>query len=145
MRKIVMEVKTKVLSREAMWDKIIHIERYPEWVKYCKKIDITEVKEGATFSDITTLLWIPMKIHHKIISIKKYKEIIFFLPLPGGGKMWHTFTFGQDHDETYMRAEIKFDLGNILFNNTVGYILEKRWENILNNAFPEIRNAKRIQ
>lgn len=140
-----MEGYTKVLSKEAMFDKIFHIERYPQWVKYCKKIYVNEIKEGATFEDITTILWIPMKINHTILSIKKNKEIIFFMNLPGGGKMWHIFTFDQKGEYTYMRSEVTFDLGNQLYNNTVGYILEKRWENLMKNAFPEVKTYQRIQ
>src|SRR5690349_4391327 len=124
MRKIVMESKSKVHSKKDLWRTMTKLEDYPKWCKYCKKITATEVKEGAIFHDVTTLLWIPLKISHIITKVKLHQELHFFLPLPGGGKIWHKFTFKQRRDHSLMRTEITFDLGNTLFNNTVGYILE---------------------
>ena len=144
MRRILMQARSKTFPLDAMWDRIIDLENYPKWVKYCKSMHVTEVKEGAIFHDVTTLLWIPLKVKHIITKIKPFEELSFFLTLPGRGKMWHTATFKQEDNYAQIQAELIFDLGNRFFNATVGYVLEKRWENLMRNVFPEIEEIKRL-
>src|SRR5579862_9534631 len=145
MRRLVMEAKSKKFSHKELWLAIADLEKYPEVVKYCKKITVTEIKEGGTFQDVTTLLWIPMKITHVITKLKPHEEIHFFLPLPGGGKMWHKFSFKQDGEHGLMIADISFDLGNELYNATVGYLLEKRWEALLIHGFSGLDEVNRVE
>jgi ribosome-associated toxin RatA of RatAB toxin-antitoxin module len=145
MRKVVMQGKSKTHSHEELWKLAADLEKYPEWVKFCKKVTITEIKEGETFYDVTTLLWIPLKIEHVITKLNPHEDIHFFIKLPGGGKMWHRFAFKQDGQHGLVVADISFDLGNKLYNATVGYVLEKRWENLLRHSFPGLDEIKRLQ
>jgi len=140
-----MQAKSKIHTQKALWQAMADVQKYPNWVKYCKSVSVTEVKEGATFHDVTTLLWIPMKIEHVITKIKPHEEIHFFLPLPGGAKMWHRFSFKQEGEYGVMIADITFDLGNRFYNATVGYILEKRWESLLRQGLPGLEDVKRIK
>ncbi len=137
--------KSKTFPVEAMWKRIFAIEDYPRTMKFVKSVAIPHVKVGTKYTDVTTLLWIPITVNHIITEVKEKEKLCFFLPLPLGAKMWHTFLFSRKGKEAIIRAEISFDLGNWLFNNTVGYILEKRWEELLLHAFPEIEDKKRVQ
>jgi len=144
MRKIAIQAKSKKHSQKALWKRVANLEKYPKQVKYCKAIFITEIKEGAVFHDITTLLWIPLKIKHIILKLDPYKEIKFLLPLPGGGKMWHTFMFKQEAKHARVNIEMAFDLGNRIFNATVGHIIEKRLVALLKHGLSGFEEIKRI-
>jgi ribosome-associated toxin RatA of RatAB toxin-antitoxin module len=135
MRKIVLQAKSKKHSHKELWKTVADLEKYPEWIKFCREMRVKQVEEGQTFHDVTTLLWIPMEIEHVITKLKPHDEILFFMTLPGGGKMWHRFTFRQEDKYGHMTAEITFDLGNKLYNATVGYVLEKRWRQLLKQGF----------
>ena len=128
-----------------MWNRMVTIKDYPEWVKFCKNVMVTNVEEGAIFYDVTTLLWIPLRIKHVITKLNPYEELCYFLTLPGGGKMWNTFSFSQQDMLAQIHAEIKFDLGTKIANATVGHALEKRWEDMMRSSFPEIEEIKRLR
>lgn len=147
MRKILVESSSTVHTQKDLWEIMTAFEDYPTWCKFCKSMTMTpaEVKKGVVFHDVTTLLWIPLTIKHIITKVKPHEELHFFLPLPWGGKMWHKFYFQQYDTHSRMRTEITFDLGNWLFNKTVGYILEKRWVKLLHQGFPGLEEIKRLQ
>lgn len=138
MRKIRLEAKSTTLSRKDLWRMVTNIGDYPSWCKFCQRIfdAPTKIEEGSAWIDITTLLWIPIKVKHIVTRVKLYEEFYAFLPLPGGGKMWFQFSFEQKGKDSYMNNEIMFDLGNRFINSTVGYVLEKRWIQLLRQGFP---------
>jgi hypothetical protein len=145
MRKIKMQARSTTLSQKDLWAIMTKIEDYPKWCKFCKSMVITEFEEGAVFYDVTTLLWIPIKIEHVITKIKPYEELHFFLTLPRGGKMWHKFSFKQEGNIGYMTIEVTFDLGNKFKNATAGHVLEKRWLQLIHQGFPGLEEKKHIQ
>ncbi|HSX09373.1 MAG TPA: hypothetical protein VLF93_04415 [Candidatus Saccharimonadales bacterium] len=147
MRKIHIQARSSIHSHKDLWKIMTAIEDYPTWCKFCKKMLTKDIKvvEGTVFHDVTTLLWIPLTIKHVITKVKPHEELHFFLPLPGGGKMWHKFTFKQKGKYSYMTSEIIFDLGSRLRNATVGRILEKRWRQLIEEGFPGFDEKKRIQ
>ena len=104
----------------------------------------TKMEVGAAYHDITTLLWIPLKIKHVVTKMEPYKEFHIFIPLPGGGKMWHKFKFLQEGDIGVMMSEVSFDLGNKFINATVGHVLEKRWMQLIKQGFPGLDEKKRL-
>ena len=121
------------------------LEEYPNWCKFCIKMMPTQIKEGAVYHDITTLLWIPLKIKHVVIKMDPHKEFHTFVPLPFGGKMWHKFSFLQEDDKAVMISEITFDLGGKLRNATIGHLLENRWMQLARQGFPGMDESKRLQ
>ncbi len=147
MRKIKMQARSSTLSQKDVWKIMTTIEDYPQWCKFCKKmlIDDTNLKEGTIFHDITTLLWIPLKIKHIVTKIEPYEKLHYLLELPRGGKMWHKFGFRQQDKITYMTIEITFDLGNSLKDATVGYVLEKRWLQLIDQGFSGLEEKKHIK
>ena len=145
MRDMLFQSKSKTFSKEAMWNRMITLEDYPKWWKFCKSVTYTEIKEGAIYYDVTTLLWIPIKIKHIVTKIKPYEELGLFLTLPFVGRMWFTLDFKQQGKDAMMNTEIKFDLGNKFYNATVGYVLEKRWEDLMLNIFTTDEEIKRLQ
>ena len=145
MRKILVKSTSKTLSQKDLWDVVTALEKYPTWCKTCIKMIPTTLEVGAIYHDITTLLWVPLKIKHVVMKMEPHKEIHIFLPLPGGGKMWHKFMLQQKGKEVLLISEITFDLGNKLKNATVGYLLEKRWIELIEQGYPGLKVVKRIQ
>ncbi len=144
MRKIVVRSTSKTLTHKDLWNRITTLEEYPDWCKYCIKMMPTKLEVGAIYHDITTLLWIPLKIKHQIIKIEPHKEFHLFLPLPGRGKMWVENKFAQEGNIGVLETEVRFDLGNRFFNATVGHVLEKRWMNLIRQGFPGLDEKKRL-
>src|SRR5260221_3515462 len=145
MRKIIYQSKSKTLTQKDLYNVLYATEDHPKWAKFCKSVTVTEKKVSAIYHDVTTLLWIPLKIKHIFTKIEPYEEIQVFLPLPFGGKMWHTSSFKQQEKEALMYCEVAFDLGNRFLNATVGHILEKRWEELFKQGFPGLEETKRLQ
>lgn len=144
MRKIRVEARSTTLSQKDLWKIVTTIENYPKWCKFCQRILVAppELVEGTSWVDITTLLWIPLKAKHIVTKIKPFEEFHVFLPLSGGGKMWFQFDFKQKGEHSYMTSEVTFDLRYKLINATVGYILEKRWKQLMEHGFPGLDEKK---
>ena len=139
-----MEAKSIKLSQKDLWRIVTTIEDYPTWCKFCQRIIAapSKIEEGAVWIDVTTLLWIPLKIKHIVKKVRPYEELDVFLPLPIGGKMWFKFCFKQKGKYSYMTSEVSFDLGHRLIDETVGRILEKRWRELLDQGFPGLDEKK---
>jgi hypothetical protein len=144
MRKILVRSKSKTLSQKDLWKTMTTLEDYPNWCKFCIKMIPAKLEEGAEYHDITTLLWIPLKIKHVVIKIEPHNEFHTYVPLPGGGQMWQKFNFSHDGEKAVLLSEITFDLGSRIANATVGHILEKRWMQLARQGFPGSDEYKRL-
>jgi len=138
------QTKTK-LSQKDLWKVLTTTEDYPKWCKYCKLSTPTDIKEGAIFHDVTTLLWVPIRTKHIITKVKHHEELHFFSPLQGGGKLWNKNYFTDKGNHRLMTTEISFDLGNPFYNYTIGYLLKKRWLKLLKQGFPGLEEVKHLQ
>jgi ribosome-associated toxin RatA of RatAB toxin-antitoxin module len=142
MRTLALKGSTNTLSVDDLWSRISNIDDYPQAIKFCQKVESVDAKAGGYYIDTTTLLWVPFTIEHHITHMNYHEEVRYFLPLPLGGKMWHVFKVGEEGGRTQLEAEITFDLGNAIFNHTVGRVLKRRLRTMCIDSFPEFTVAE---
>ncbi|MBU3978980.1 hypothetical protein KJ980_04995 [Patescibacteria group bacterium] len=123
------------IDLETAWNKIIDIEKYPQRVKYVKKVKVHNTGLGSKWDDITTILWIPIKMRHTVNYLQKNKEYGFKVYMYFGGCMEQKYTLSQKDKKLIIHALITFDLGNKLLNASLGFVLKKRLRNMLISNF----------
>lgn len=139
MKTLAMRIATEQLSIETIWQRVSEIETYPKRIKYCQRVFDIDIREGGHYTDVTTLLWVPITIRHTIESIKQLTEIKYFLTLPGGGVSQQMYHFSHEHGKAVLVAKVTFDLGHPILTETIGVILKYRLVRMLRSAFPEIK------
>ncbi len=126
---------SKNISLEKAWDLITDIEKFPQRVKYVKKVRVFGTGVGSEWDDITTILWIPMRMRHTVKSFDKNKEYSFIIRFLSNGHMEQKYAISQKDGKSIIQALVTYDLGNKLLNMTLGSILKKRLENMLVSSF----------
>jgi ribosome-associated toxin RatA of RatAB toxin-antitoxin module len=129
---------TKNIPLEKAWDIITDVEKFPQRVKYVKKVKVLGEGTGSEWYDLTTILWIPMWMRHKVTALKKNNEYGFIIPLSLGGYMEQKYSLSPKNEGSIIQALITFNLGNKFLNATVGVILENRLKNMLTFSFQKL-------
>lgn len=135
MKTINITLHLKNMPLNKAWDMITDIEKYPQRVKYVKKVKVYGAGLGSEWDDVTTILWIPMRMRHTVNSLIKNKEYGFTIPLYFGGTMVQKYTLSEKDHESVINGSITFDLGNKILNAALGPILENRLKNMLISSF----------
>jgi len=135
MKPIKITMHSKNISLEKAWDLITDIEKFPQRVKYVKKVKVFGTGVGSEWDDITTILWIPMRMRHTVKSFDKNKEYSFIIRFLSNGYMEQKYAISQKDGKSTIQALVTYDLGNKLLNITLGSILKKRLENMLVSSF----------
>lgn len=131
-------VHTKKIPLEQAWDIITDIDKFPQRVKYVKKVKVFGTGIGSEWDDITTILWIPLQMRHTVKSFNKNKEYSFIIRFHPGGYMEQKYSLSQKDQGSIIQALIKFDLGNKFLNTTLAPILKKRLRNMLTSSFQKL-------
>ena len=136
-----MKAKINMPVKE-VWKIIEDVEHYPEHVKYMHKAKLSgPFGVGSQWVDVTTVLWIPMAVTHKVAKLKENKEIVFDISLPFGGRMIQTVILNGDQKTPEVVGEIDFDLGNPLANFLVGQILKRRLQDMLASTLKKVQGG----
>ena len=125
----------KNMTLEEAWKMLSDIQKYNQRVKFVRKVTLYTNTKGTYWDDITTILWIPLKIKHKITSMKKNQKICYDTKLPLNGFMKQNFALSKNDKNVFIEGTINFDLGNKILNNTLGIILKKRLTEMLGHGF----------
>lgn len=127
----------------SLWDLLTNIKIYPKNVKYVKSVKISgPLKVGKEWEDITTILWIPMRVKHITTEVVENKKLSLEVPLPFGGKMLQSVNLEGGNQNCRIWGGINFDLGNPVFNLIIGPILKKRLQTMLLSALEKVRNEQ---
>lgn len=135
MNTIKITLQSKNLTLEKAWKLITEIEKYPQKVKYVKKVEIYGEGVGSKWDDTTTILLIPLKMRHTITSWDKNKEYSFNIPLYFGGYMKQKYILSQKDKIVIIEGLITYDLGNNFLNKTIGAILSRRLKTMVLSSF----------
>ena len=131
MRKVTVRRATK-LSSKKIWSLIINLNNYPNHVKFLKKIEFEKpLSMGSSFSDITTIAYIPIKIAHEVDIYEENKRIGFFVKMPLFGFMKQRVEIEDKGLERIVNLTVEFDFQNKLLDIIFGKFLEKRVKEML--------------
>ncbi len=140
MKKVQLRYVVSNMSDDELWHLVRDIESYPQRIKYCKKVYDIDFKHGGSYTDVTTLLWIPATIRHQIVSAKYPTEIKYFLSMPLGATSNYSFKLKHKQGKTILEVEVDFDLGHHhlpLLPRIVGFVLARRLVSMLKSGLPE--------
>lgn len=141
MRQIVVIAKTEEPVEE-IWSLIIDVKNWARVIKFVKKIYLKgDVKAGTKFYDVTSILWLPTVIEHRIKEIEKHKKFIMeaYLPLKTG-KMFQSIIIKNDGTKKEIQIEIKFYIRFFLFDIIFGKLLEVRLKQMVVETLKKIDN-----
>jgi hypothetical protein len=126
-------------TKKNPWEIIENINSYPNLVKFMEKAWLRgPFQVGSHWYDITSILWIPIIIDHKIVSIEKGKEVRFEIDLPFKGKMLQRLSLVEGKS---LELEISFSLPKWL-DQAIGPLLERRVKEMIVGT---IENVKQMQ
>lgn len=120
------------ISTEKAWTLLTEIETYPKKIKFIKKVKVYGTGKGSRWDDLTTILWIPLLMHHTVTSFKQNAEYAFHIPLKTGGFMDHKYIITKNNQKgAKVDMIVTFDLGNKFLNITLGILLKQRLKDML--------------
>ena len=131
-----LKIETKINKPiDFVWSVLADVENYPKYVKHIYRAKAHgPLVEGSTWSDWTTILFLPLKITHTTSELVEPRRLHFTFPTPFEGQVNQLFTLRQEGRATNVRFEISIDLGNKLVDFLLGSILEQRWRSMISAA-----------
>src|SRR3990172_11159094 len=108
------------------WYLFTDVKNFPRFLKYCKKASIDdEFKVGGHWSDWTTMVYLPLKVRHKITKISPEKELVYFIENPFM-KIEQTITLGDLESQTRVNIGYKINFRNKFFEKLLGSLICRR-------------------
>jgi hypothetical protein len=138
MKSVRLTFTTQGHTVDDLWNLVRDVDTYPARIKYCKKVLSVDFKHGGSYTDVTTLLWIPATIRHTIESVQYPHRIEYVMALPGGGTSRQSYGFSHANGTTVCEIKVTFDLGHPLIDRTVGYVLSRRLVSMLKSGLPVV-------
>jgi ribosome-associated toxin RatA of RatAB toxin-antitoxin module len=129
------------LSIDHLWSLLLEISNYPKYIKFLQKAELVggRIEVGAVWYDWTTILFLPMKIKHTVVSITPKEEIGFDVDLIFGGIMQQRFVFSPRGSSTQIQGQISFDFRNKLVDKILGQFLQKRLQEMLEGSLENFK------
>lgn len=118
--------------REEIWKIFSDVGNYPRYIKHCYTARLLgPFKEGSTWYDWSTVVYLPLKVTHKIIKVDPQRELIYKIDLIDGGEIWQYVTLEEVNGKTKVNLMITIDFKNKLVDNLIGPIVYSRNKNML--------------
>lgn len=139
MRRLLFEtiVPTKV---EQVWSLFEAVNDYPKYIQYCHRAELVGGFEvGSVWYDWSSVVYLPMKITHRIKHLEREKLIIYSIPLFGGGEIEQKFTFEDQESKTKVVVEILIDFENKLIDSLLGGLVESRNRRMIDQTINNIQ------
>jgi len=117
-----------------VWQLLTDPDYYPKYVKFVKKVyGPKEFCVGTEWKDLTTILWVPGKVIHRVTVLDKNKLLGFDVPMPFplNGTMIQRVYFEENGTKTKFNASIKFKFNNLLIDVLVTPILKRRLKEMM--------------
>lgn len=127
------------LSASEVWRRVSDVSNYPDFVAFVKRVSVEgEFREGSHWSDISTVLYFPLKFRHKIAKIEEGKNIFYLIDLPKGGKILQKLEVVPRGNLTRARLTIDVDLNSQLMDLLLGKLIERRTKSMIGGTFRKI-------
>jgi len=148
-RKNVRSVSAEVdlpLEASQVWARVSDISNYPDFVEFMKLVSVEgDFREGSHWSDISTVMYFPLKFRHKIDKIEEGKNVYYLIDLPRGGKILQRFEIIPNGESTRVRLTIDVDLNNQLMDILLGKLIESRTKSMVGGTFKNISSWIEIE
>lgn len=133
------------LSMEKTWKLLTEVENYPYYIKFCNKAVLEgPFEEGSYWYDWTSVVYLPLKIRHKIEKVLPRQEIKYLITNPLL-TIRQNVTCTEEQSKTKIRIEFKYDFANKLFEKIFGSLIYRRNKemlvNLMGNYQKVIKNA----
>lgn len=139
MRKLAFEYQTKEPINK-IWSLLSNVNNYHLHIKYCLRSGlIGNFQEGASWYDWSTVVYVPLKINHKIIKIVPHKKIEYKIELPIGD-IWQTLSISTGK-QTKVRLQIVIDFPNRFVNQTIGSLVYYRNRKMLEGTIENFKKS----
>ena len=133
---------TSTQDKTTLWQILTDIASYPQRARYCQRVyNITDIKVGGGFDDVTTILWLPLHMHHQFTRVEVNKALAFDLPLQFGGNMTQTYELVHQDSGINIVITIEFDLRNRLYDMLIGRLLQNKLQKMLVSIVTSLPHA----
>lgn len=132
MKRVIKVSREIATSAQAVWARISNLDEYPRHFKYVKRVQKKELRVGETWWDWTNILFIPIRVEHKVKSLEAPRLAVFIVRIPFGGSLTETFAADELGQTLRVDAVIEMDLRILDF--FIGRFLEKRLAEIICGA-----------
>lgn len=125
---------------ENIWPIISDINSYHKYIKYCHKSKlIGKFQEGSIWYDWSTVVFLPLKINHKIIKIIPNEKIIYLIKTPLG-EIWQTMLI-EEGKKTKLKLEVNIDFPNRLIDKAFGHLVYMRNRKMLEATMKNFKDG----
>lgn len=140
MRSVKVIAKTKIPAKD-FWEIIINVRNWSNVIKFVRYIKVFgEIKEGSKFYDVTSIMFFPVIVYHKITKIEKYRRFYMQAYMPfKSGIMYQTIDIEKNGSFSNITLEIKFKINFFLFDFIFGSLLEKRLKIMIVETLEKIK------
>lgn len=116
------------------WSIIEDVNSYPGLVGFVKKAKLLgSFEKGSSWYDITSILWVPLKIVHRITALEKGKRVDYYISLPFGGWMLEKILLKGKTLEVEVSLSLSKPIDSIL-----GPVLERRLRQMVKKTFENV-------
>jgi ribosome-associated toxin RatA of RatAB toxin-antitoxin module len=131
MRKLEFVIHTKATTKN-VWQLMSNVDNYYKYIKYCHKSKLVgNFQEGSSWYDWSTVMFLPLKINHKIVNIVPNKKIVYLISSQFG-EIRQTILIIKEGKATQLTLKVNIDFPNRLIDKTFG-------------AFVSLRNKKMLE
>lgn len=126
-------------STERLWQMFSDVKNYPKYIKYCHKAGlIGQFQVGSTWYDWSTVVFVPLKVNHRIVKVSPNRELLFNIDLPFFVSLDQRFILESKGVGTEVNIEITIDFKNklmeILLGSLIAYRNRKMIEGTISNV-----------
>lgn len=141
MRKLFFTTLLNVPS-DQIWPRLEDINNYPAYIKFCHKAELNgPFVSGSTWYDWSSVVIIPLKITHEIISVVPKKEIIYRIKLPSNGELWQKLILNTEEGKTRVSLEVTIEFGSKILDIIIGPLIYYRNKVMLEATLNNIKQA----
>lgn len=140
-RKVTLSAKLPI-ETDRLWKIVSGVSHYPKYVKYMKSAQMNgDFNIGNTWSDRSTVFYLPFVVHHKILVIKENREVRYLITLPFGGHVMQRITMRPQGDKSRATLEAEIDFKNRFLDLVFGRILEARTREMFEGTLSRMENS----
>ncbi|MDO8486776.1 MAG: hypothetical protein Q7S45_00570 [Candidatus Curtissbacteria bacterium] len=126
-------------SRIRLWQIASNVSNYPRYFKYVHFVKAPGSFEvGSSWWDISTILYFPIKVKHKIVKIVPNKEVKQEINLPFGGEIIQNINITSVGDKTKVKIKVLI-CQNTFMDFFFGRVIEVRTQAILLGALERVQ------